>query len=77
MLYFARWKIALILRCGCRWHPVDAAELLFRKNNSKAGRTSCRKTRWCLGSTCKAGAYLLYEVDQKDYIQKAVQGACQ
>jgi len=69
MLYFARWKIALIL-------VVITAGILATLPNflSKQALESwpdfLPKNQMVLGLDLQGGAYLLYEVDQQDYIQK-------
>lgn len=69
MLYFARWKIALIL-------VVITAGILATLPNFLSQRVLdgwpdfLPKNQMVLGLDLQGGAYLLYEVDQQDYIQK-------
>ncbi|WP_289036371.1 protein translocase subunit SecD [uncultured Roseibium sp.] len=69
MLYFARWKIALIAL-------VVAAGVLATLPNFFSAKTVeswpdfLPKSQMVLGLDLQGGAYLLYEIDQPDYIQK-------
>ncbi|QFT32272.1 protein translocase subunit SecD [Roseibium porphyridii] len=69
MLYFARWKIALIV-------IVVAAGILttlpnfFSQKQLESWPDFLPKSQMVLGLDLRGGAYLLYEVDQQDYIQK-------
>lgn len=69
MLYFARWKIALILL-------VAAVGVLTTLPNFFSSKTLenwpdfLPKSQMVLGLDLQGGAYLLYEVDKEDYVQK-------
>ncbi len=69
MLYFARWKIALIA-------VVIAVGVLSTLPNFFSSKTLeswpdfLPKNQMVLGLDLQGGAYLLYEIDQQDYIQK-------
>ncbi|MEP4030518.1 protein translocase subunit SecD [Roseibium polysiphoniae] len=69
MLYFARWKIALIAL-------VVAAGVLATLPNFFSAKTVeswpdfLPKSQMVLGLDLQGGAYLLYEIDKPDYIQK-------
>ncbi|MXN64574.1 protein translocase subunit SecD [Stappia sp. GBMRC 2046] len=69
MLYFARWKIALIVL-------VVLAGLVSTLPNFFSTETLRQMPDWLpkrqivLGLDLQGGAYLLYEVDKQDYIQK-------
>ncbi|XYK81094.1 MAG: protein translocase subunit SecD [Labrenzia sp.] len=69
MLYFARWKIALIVL-------VVAAGIVTTLPNFFSAKTLeswpdfLPKNQMVLGLDLQGGAYLLYEIDQQDYIEK-------
>ena len=69
MLYFARWKIALIL-------VVIAAGIVSTLPNFFSAKTLeswpdfLPKSQMVLGLDLQGGAYLLYEIDKDDYVQK-------
>ncbi|MBN9670482.1 protein translocase subunit SecD [Roseibium aggregatum] len=69
MLYFARWKIALIVL-------VVAAGILttlpnfFSQEQLRSWPDFLPKSQMVLGLDLQGGAYLLYEVDEQDYVQK-------
>lgn len=69
MLYFSRWKIALIV-------AVIAAGILATLPNFLSQKTLeswpdfLPKNQMVLGLDLQGGAYLLYEVDKKDYVEK-------
>lgn len=69
MLYFARWKIALIVL-------VVAAGFVSTLPNFLSSKTVenwpdfLPKSQMVLGLDLQGGAYLLYEVDKDDYVQK-------
>jgi len=69
MLYFARWKIVMIL-------IVVLAGLLstlpnfFSAKQLESWPDFLPKSQMVLGLDLRGGAYLLYEIDQQDYIQK-------
>ena len=69
MLYFARWKIALIIL-------VVLGGLVSTLPNFLSADTVRSLPDWMpkrqivLGLDLQGGAYLLYEVDKKDYVQK-------
>ncbi|MEP1934592.1 MAG: protein translocase subunit SecD [Roseibium sp.] len=69
MLYFARWKIALIV-------IVIAAGILSTLPNFFSAKTLEKwpdflpKSQMVLGLDLQGGAYLLYEIDKDDYVQK-------
>ncbi len=69
MLYFARWKIALILL-------VVLAALVAVLPNFFSRETVANWPNWLpkqqlvLGLDLQGGAYLLYEVDRTDYVEK-------
>ncbi|GAA0770591.1 protein translocase subunit SecD [Roseibium denhamense] len=69
MLYFARWKIALIVL-------VVAAGIVTTLPNFFSAKTLeswpdfLPKNQMVLGLDLQGGAYLLYEVDKTDYIEK-------
>mgnify|MGYP000085476703 CR=1 FL=1 len=68
MLYFARWKIALIVL-------VVAAGILttlpnfFSKEQLESWPDFLPKKQMVLGLDLQGGAYLLYEIDKEDYIK--------
>lgn len=69
MLYFARWKIALIA-------VVIAAGVVLTLPNFFSSKTLeswpdfLPRNQMVLGLDLQGGAYLLYEIDQPDYIRK-------
>ncbi|MGS4988665.1 protein translocase subunit SecD [Roseibium sp. RP-7] len=69
MLYFARWKIALIVL-------VVAAGILttlpnfFSQQQLESWPDFLPKNQMVLGLDLQGGAYLLYEIDKQDYVQK-------
>ncbi len=69
MLYFARWKIALIVL-------VVAAGILttlpnfFSQKQLESWPDFLPKNQMVLGLDLQGGAYLLYEIDKQDYVQK-------
>ena len=69
MLYFARWKVTLILL-------VVLAGIVMTFPNFFAKDTVANWPDWLpkrqivLGLDLQGGAYLLYEVDREDYVQK-------
>ncbi len=68
MLYFARWKIALILVVVIGG-IIATLPNFFSKETVANWPNWMPKQRIVLGLDLQGGAYLLYEVDQQDYIQ--------
>src|SRR6476469_7817753 len=69
MLYFARWKTALIglvILAGI----VMTIPNFFSKDEVDAWPDWLPKRQIVLGLDLQGGAYLLYEVDRADYIDK-------
>jgi len=69
MLYFARWKIALILLVVIAGF-VATLPNFFSKETVESWPSWMPKQRLVLGLDLQGGAYLLYEVDRKDYVDK-------
>ena len=77
MLHFPRWKIALILL-------VVLAGLHRRRSRTSSPRRRVAswpnwlpKQQMVLGLDLQGGAYLLYEVDRTDYVEKRLRSAGQ
>jgi preprotein translocase subunit SecD len=69
MLYFARWKIALILLVVLAGFVMTIRNF-FSKETVDSWPNWMPKQQLVLGLDLQGGAYLLYEVDQADYVQK-------
>ena len=69
MLYFARWKIALILLVVIGGF-IATLPNFFSKETVDSWPSWMPKQRLVLGLDLQGGAYLLYEVDRKDYVEK-------
>lgn len=71
MLYFARWKIALII--GVVLAGIVSVLPNFLPASTLASWPSwLPKRQIVLGLDLQGGAYLLYEIDRQDYIQKSL-----
>jgi preprotein translocase subunit SecD/SecD/SecF fusion protein len=69
MLHFSRWKMVLIL--GTVLIGILAAvPNLFSKETLATWPSWVPKRQMVLGLDLQGGAYLLYEVDRQDYVQK-------
>lgn len=69
MLYFARWKIALIalvIALGA----VTTLPNFFSAKTLESWPGFLPKNKMVLGLDLQGGAYLLYEIDKQDYMQK-------
>jgi len=69
MLYFARWKIgliAIVIVAGV----LSTLPNFFSENTLKSWPDFLPGKQMVLGLDLQGGAYLLYEIDKEDYIQK-------
>ncbi|MFD1694413.1 protein translocase subunit SecD [Roseibium aestuarii] len=69
MLYFARWKITLIVLTVLAG-VVFTLPNFFSSKTLEAWPSFLPKGQMVLGLDLQGGAYLLYEVDREDYVQK-------
>jgi protein-export membrane protein SecD len=69
MLYFSRWKVALILAVVFIGFAATIPNF-FSKETLGAWPDWMPKRQIVLGLDLQGGAYLLYEVDRQDYIEK-------
>ncbi|MBO0346279.1 protein translocase subunit SecD [Roseibium sp. CAU 1637] len=69
MLYFARWKIAVVLLTVLAGIVTTLPNFLSSKT-LESWPDFLPKSQMVLGLDLQGGAYLLYEVDREDYIQK-------
>ena len=69
MLYFARWKIVLILLVVVAG-IITTLPNFFSAKQLESWPDFLPKNQMVLGLDLRGGAYLLYEIDQQDYIQK-------
>lgn len=69
MLYFARWKISLIVLAVLAG-LVTTLPNFFSSDTLKAWPDWLPKRQVVLGLDLQGGAYLLYEIDRKDYVAK-------
>ena len=69
MLQFARWKVALILLVVVAGIVVVIPNF-FSRDTVASWPSWLPKQQVVLGLDLQGGAYLLYEVDQKDYVEK-------
>lgn len=69
MLYFARWKIVLILLVAAMG-VVTTLPNFFSAKTLESWPDFLPKSQMVLGLDLQGGAYLLYEIDKEDYIQK-------
>ncbi|MCA1296951.1 protein translocase subunit SecD [Stappia indica] len=69
MLYFARWKISLIVLVVLAG-LVTTLPNFFSSDTLKAWPDWLPKRQVVLGLDLQGGAYLLYEIDRKDYVAK-------
>jgi preprotein translocase subunit SecD/SecD/SecF fusion protein len=69
MLYFARWKTTLILLTVLAGF-IFALPNFFSRQTVDSWPSFFPKQQIVLGLDLQGGAYLLYEVDREDYIQK-------
>ncbi|MTI45682.1 preprotein translocase subunit SecD/SecD/SecF fusion protein [Roseibium hamelinense] len=72
MLYFARWKIALIVLVIFAGF-ITTLPNFFSAKTLESWPDFLPKKQMVLGLDLQGGAYLLYEVDQQDYINKRLQ----
>ncbi|ADZ70629.1 protein translocase subunit SecD [Polymorphum gilvum] len=71
MLYFARWKIALIVLVILSG-IASTLPNFFSAETLRSWPDWLPKRQMVLGLDLQGGAYLLYEVDKQDYIQKSL-----
>ena len=74
MLHFPRWQDRHHPCSSCSAASSPSLPNFFSKETGRrTGRTGCRSKQMVLGLDLQGGAYLLYEVDQQDYVQKRLQ----
>ncbi|MDQ0315823.1 protein translocase subunit SecD [Amorphus orientalis] len=72
MLYFARWKIALIIGVAVIG-LLAVIPNFFPKSTVDSWPSWLPHRQIVLGLDLQGGAYLLYQVDREDYVQKRLQ----
>ncbi|MEM9635363.1 MAG: protein translocase subunit SecD [Pseudomonadota bacterium] len=73
MLHFARWKIALIVLVVAAGFLMTLPNF-FSAKQLESWPDFLPKNQMVLGLDLQGGAYLLYEVDKDDYVEKRMQG---